>query len=867
MSLIAHWPLGESQGSDEAYGNYDAEPVGSGLNVVNGIVGTATDFNGSDDQFALPLNYNSSGAIPQMSVAAWVKVPSGGGDWAILDFDRSEYFTASVDNNGGGNVFFATTTASNSIRDFSGNTDIHDNNWHHVVWTFNADATNDKKIYIDGELDAQTSQHGGEAIGSGANRYGFIGNGSEASSQNGSNNGTWYEGLASQVRYYDHELSKAEVKELAQGKALHMKFDKSPAEDSSRQNQFNESSTSGGVTVVSDNKIGESAFEFTGSNGVTVQNNSTLQITTDATICFWAKPFNISASRQNPFHKDYRDEFTMTKETNGDLSYYFNDSDSAYNNYQAQNMFRNDNEWVHVAAVRNNGSNVIWYRNGSQYSTKSWNGGDPVAGGNNLQIGDGYTNPFDGIIDDFRIYATALSDQEIQTIYETKARLDENHRFFGHQLQENNIRYEWYDTQTYYNNNSHPNSTSGLDQFFDPSNSGVNVGGSGIHENSVAWGNSGQAPNSKPSYLPSDGFSWKVDGSIYVPETGTYTFGVDSDDASDIFINGTQVASFYGGHGFSGNFNNNGTIDLQKGNHSFRARMEEGGGGDGIHVVWQKPSDSSFSTVPQENYLHGPSVKSTGKIESTFSEVGPAADNLLAWWKLNGNTKDFAGGYDATNNGAAIRDGVGQTAYFFDGSDYIRAPQDPYAPALDENSSSLTLSGWIRPTALNTNSTNHSIQNCWIAHSSGSFNDNMELGVDASTNDIQVYFDTNGSDSTNASTGVTAPLDTWTHVIVTLNLNGTPTMKVYKNGNLQLTDTSTWSGTSGTLDQAGAEFTIGASRSFRDPFTGFIQDVRIYEKDMTDEQAAVLYEMSTANAKMKKRPEGFYAPQFSETQL
>ena len=84
------------------------------------------------------------------------------------------------------------------------------------------------------------------------------------------------------------------------------------------------------------------------------------------------------------------------------------------------------------------------------------------------------------------------------------------------------------------------------------------------------------------------------------PETGTYTFGVDSDDASDVLINGNMVASYYGGHGFSGGVSNHtGTVSLTQGNqYDFAARFEEGGGGDGIAVAWQKPSDSSLSKFP-----------------------------------------------------------------------------------------------------------------------------------------------------------------------------------------------------------------------------------------------------------------------------
>ena len=172
-----------------------------------------------------------------------------------------------------------------------------------------------------------------------------------------------------------------------------------------------------------------------------------------------------------------------------------------------------------------------------------------------------------------------------------------------------NLNYEWYDTSTYYSNNDHPTSSSELDNFFDSSLSGVSFGGNGLHENEINWGDSGQTGGggtvgSKPSYLPADGYSWKAEGYIYAPESGTYTFGVDSDDASDVIVNGTVTAYWYGGHGFEGSWTagtgqNTGSVSLTGGNwYPFKARMSEGSGGDGIQVGWQKPSDSSINVIP-----------------------------------------------------------------------------------------------------------------------------------------------------------------------------------------------------------------------------------------------------------------------------
>lgn len=166
------------------------------------------------------------------------------------------------------------------------------------------------------------------------------------------------------------------------------------------------------------------------------------------------------------------------------------------------------------------------------------------------------------------------------------------------------LNYEWYDTQSLYDSNGHPESESSFDNFFDSSRGDVSLGGNGTWDRRIHWGDGGQGTatgtvNSKPSFLPSEGFSLEVEGFIVPFESGTYTFGVDGDDAVDVFVDNTNVTNYYGGHGFDGNYNHNGNINLDANErYQFKARMEEGGGGDGISVVWKTPSNSSFSQVP-----------------------------------------------------------------------------------------------------------------------------------------------------------------------------------------------------------------------------------------------------------------------------
>jgi hypothetical protein len=163
----------------------------------------------------------------------------------------------------------------------------------------------------------------------------------------------------------------------------------------------------------------------------------------------------------------------------------------------------------------------------------------------------------------------------------------------------NNLVYTWYNTSAWYSANGHAATTAALDTYFDDTNDGVTLGGTGYHNEEINWSTSIGGP--KPSYLPADLYSWMVEGYIYIPTTGEYTFKINSDDASDVFVDGVLVSEYYGPHGMSDAAINT-PITLKKGSYTFRARFEEGGGGDGIIVSWKKPGDSSFTVIPAEYY-------------------------------------------------------------------------------------------------------------------------------------------------------------------------------------------------------------------------------------------------------------------------
>ena len=120
-----------------------------------------------------------------------------------------------------------------------------------------------------------------------------------------------------------------------------------------------------------------------------------------------------------------------------------------------------------------------------------------------------------------------------------------------------------------------------------------------------------------------DYYSVEVTGTFVPKETGTYTFGVNSDDGGDVLIGGTVVCTYYGGHGMGGY--QTGTISLTSGtSYTFKARMQEYGGGDGLAVAWKRPSQSSLTLQTDE--------------------IGVATTTTSAW-ALNATSNTNSSGY------------------------------------------------------------------------------------------------------------------------------------------------------------------------------------------------------------------------------
>jgi len=117
--------------------------------------------------------------------------------------------------------------------------------------------------------------------------------------------------------------------------------------------------------------------------------------------------------------------------------------------------------------------------------------------------------------------------------------------------------------------------------------------------------------------VPSNGdfYSTEVTFTIVAAETGTYSFALASDDGSDLWIGSTSVIEYYGGKGVGAY--KYGTYNMVAGQqYTVIARMQEYGGGDGLVLVWRRPSQSSLSLQTNEIGVTSTSWVSQGTLNT-----------------------------------------------------------------------------------------------------------------------------------------------------------------------------------------------------------------------------------------------------------
>lgn len=144
-----------------------------------------------------------------------------------------------------------------------------------------------------------------------------------------------------------------------------------------------------------------------------------------------------------------------------------------------------------------------------------------------------------------------------------------------------------------------PTNTSEMNNMFNSTNSNTTLVQTGTTNSAkiLDWTSAAELSTIGIN-LPNSGnyFAFKIQGTFIPQESGTYTFTLESDDSSDLYIEGALVIGTYLGQAVPALGTHYNTISLTAGKaYSFQVRMQQGGGGYGLRLYWKSPTQSAAS--------------------------------------------------------------------------------------------------------------------------------------------------------------------------------------------------------------------------------------------------------------------------------
>lgn len=422
MPLVAWWKLDALVGGEFVdYGPYKLSSTNNGVTVDNaGIVGPCGSFNGTSDYIEIdaimPYIVDRS-----YSAFAWVKADTQTTGDAIIAINSSS---------GGTNTMMQLTATGGVVRMYidaaqtPGTISINDGDWYHYGYTVDVEEGVTRQ-YVNGRLDQTFNTVPSLATSN------IVAIGAEYDASGGPIASNWWDGFIADVRFYDHALSKKEIKELAQAKVVHFRF--------------SEDRNVNGLIVTDSSDYGNHADAFGASNRPTWSNiapgqgggyytfdaSDTISFTPNFegradldvawTLAAWVKTTDTATNQRlvDNLHADQYLVLSTNKIATMRLTlftYYRNSvdlTDILYDDVWHQVVFTFDNRVseMHIYVDGVNVDGVSAGNNGISLtsSASSW------SIGNTVQCS----------IADFRFYNTPLSPEDVLELYQAGMQVDD----------------------------------------------------------------------------------------------------------------------------------------------------------------------------------------------------------------------------------------------------------------------------------------------------------------------------------------------------------------------------------------------------------------------------------------------------------
>lgn len=448
-NLVGYWTLDDGSGTTalDSSGNANTLTMTGSPSWVTGNIGSsALDFSGSGQY--LSVADPSSGVLDfvdgsDFTITGWFNRDTAAADHTIVakknDHTTSAGYVVWIDNNGSTDYLSAEISDGTDTYSAVGTTNLSTTGWHHfsVVW----DDSNGLYIYLDGKLDGSTTSST-TSINSLANALAFrIGAESDA--------GVPFDGKIDDIKVYNRALSVDEVSKLAHtavpiqpvdtGLVGHWTFDGNDIDWSNASAEIKDVSGRGNhgdasgltTTSVTPGKLGQ-ALSFNGtSDYVTTTNIPEVNSATYLTLSLWLKQ-DVTGSRGETVVGKYDGccsghfDFQTGHGAVGDNAMYFRF-------YYLNGAYTADGThtlgtWEYWTVVfdgtqSGNANRLKIYKDGTSLSLSFEGTIETTTPADNslpvriAQRGDLDGTPFNGFLDDIRIYNRALSATEVADLY------------------------------------------------------------------------------------------------------------------------------------------------------------------------------------------------------------------------------------------------------------------------------------------------------------------------------------------------------------------------------------------------------------------------------------------------------------------
>lgn len=479
-------------------------------------------------------------------------------------------------------------------------------------------------------------------------------------------------------------------------------------------------------------------------------------------------------------------------------------------------------QWNHVV-FKGNATESKLYLNGSLVLT----GTSRIIPAGNYFIGSwrDYTSQnFKGKIDDFRIYATYLSDADILELYQTRASIDNNGNLYSGELYENLL-------------NRCP-----------PFEKWTLSGGATVSNGILTIPNQSASAVSPYIYIGPDS-NWSFRGEYF--STGTsIQFSPDSgylqgssyfDDSFQLTVNTANYTgngnaqafpintwtikkwSYLGGNlvrYIKISISGNGTYTSSTG-YQIRNPMLTSINYDGPYIPYSDrllPNTEIIKTTVDKNSIIRTNL---------FSEVG-ITDGLIAYYPFDKDANDYSGSnLNGTVSGAVLTNGVKGQGYSFDGvDDYIRLSSD-----ITTGNSDWSVTAWVKTTSTGKNTI------------LSNYNSGPVYNAICTNNGKIAYNYYNNAWLTeygniNIADGV------W-HFLCWCNTGLTKKIDLYVDGVKDATVNSQISAGTGPVNNIGRDWGTATANAILD-------EIRIYNRILSAEEVAILYETTSPTSSSVK---------------